>query len=94
MRGVGRICTCKTASRHLMECRKEHEQLVVMMVPTRRLDGVVTMVKEASEAEKWTDVLNISGIRRLGFLPKTRTMNVPRRWKIRLLRGYVIGFGM
>jgi len=43
-----------------MECRKEHEQLVVMMVPTMRLDGVITMVKEASEAEKWTDVLNIS----------------------------------
>jgi len=41
------------------------------------------------------DVTGSQGLLRgLGFLLKTRTVNVSRRWKIRLLHGCVIGFGM
>jgi len=98
-----------------MECRNKHEQLVMVTGPTKRPDGVGMEVKEASEVEKWMDVLNVSvgtdfifsssflqvadvtgsqGLRNLGYRLKTRTVNVSRRWKIRLLHGCVIGFGM
>jgi hypothetical protein len=40
------------------------------------------------------DVDGLQRVRKSGLRPKTRTMNVFRGWKIRLLRGCVIGSGL
>jgi len=50
-------CACKIARRCF---RKEHEQLVMVTGPMKCPDGVAMEVKEASEVEKWMDVLNVS----------------------------------
>jgi len=45
-----------------MECRKEHEQLIVMMGPTKRLDRLGMVVKEAPgpTLKSGMGVLNVS----------------------------------
>ena len=48
---------CKKA---LNGSRKEHEQLAVMIGPTKCLGRVGVDVKEASAVDKWVDMLNVS----------------------------------
>jgi len=86
-----RTCACKTTRRRLTECRKEHEQLIVITGPTKRLDGL----GHGGQGSTWPDVEKWDGcVERLRwFLPKMHTMNIYRRYKIRLSRECVIGWG-